>query len=137
MERLTETLIESLHPKEKAYKVADGGGMYIYVSPSGSKSWRIDYRYERKAKTFTLGLYPIISLTEARKGLLELKKKIKQGIDPSEEKKHIAIERHINKTIEIKKIEIDETIIKVENLVNKMQSLIAEIKELSERGNIC
>lgn len=134
---LTETVIENLHPKEKPYKKADGMGLYIYVSQSGSKSWRIDYRYHGKAKTFTLGQYPIISITEARNAVIELKQKLIQGIDPSEEKKHTTLEKHINKTIEVKKIELDDTIIKVENLVNKMQSLVTEIRELSQRGNVC
>lgn len=84
---LTEKEIKSLKAKEKPYKVTDSGGLYIYVLTSGSKSWRIKYRYEGKEKTHTIGLYPAFSLAEARKALADLKLNLKQGLDPSAEKK--------------------------------------------------
>lgn len=86
---LSDTAIKALKPQEKPYKKSDSGGLYIYVLTSGSKSWRIGYRFEGKYKTIILGMYPVISLVEARKMLLDLKTKLKQGIDPSIEKKVI------------------------------------------------
>jgi integrase len=64
---LTIKKIESLKPKEKAYKVSDGGGLYLYVSTAGSKVWRTDYNIDGKYKTHTYAKYPDVGLMEARK----------------------------------------------------------------------
>lgn len=79
---LTDIKIKSLKPKDKAYKVFDGNGLYIYISPNGSKKWRIKYRFDGKENIFSLGEYPLILLREARGKLLELKEKIIRGEDP-------------------------------------------------------
>ena len=51
---------------KKARKLTDGQGMYLFISPTGTKTWRVDYRYEGKRKTATLGTYPKVSLASAR-----------------------------------------------------------------------
>jgi integrase len=84
---LIDTQIKSLKPKEKAYKVADGGGLYLLVTPSGSKLWRLDYRFAGKRRTLALGQYPYISLSEARQKREEVKHDLFHGIDPSLKKK--------------------------------------------------
>lgn len=84
---LTDIKIKSLKPKEKPYKVFDGGGLYIYVSAAGSKTFRIKYTFNKKENIYTVGEYPQVSLRDARFRLLEIKELISQGIDPAVEKK--------------------------------------------------
>ena len=86
---LTDIKIKSLKPKEKPYKVFDGGGLYIYVSCAGSKTFRIKYTFNKKENIYTVGEYPQVSLRDARFRLLEIKELILQGIDPAVEKKKI------------------------------------------------
>lgn len=84
---LTDIKIKSLKPKEKPYKVFDGGGLYIYVSCAGSKTFRIKYTFNKKENIYTVGEYPQVSLRDARFRLLEIKELISQGIDPAVEKR--------------------------------------------------
>lgn len=89
---LTDLTCRIAKPKEKAYKIRDGKGLYLFISPVGGKSWRYDYKIKRpddsyKNGTFVFGAYPAISLADARKNHLEVKKLIAQGIDPNVDKK--------------------------------------------------
>ncbi|CAE6837421.1 tyrosine-type recombinase/integrase [Paraburkholderia aspalathi] len=84
---LTDTAVRNLKPSEKPYKLADGGGMYLHVLPSGAKYWRLAYRLYGKQKIFAIGVYPQVSLAEARQIRDEAKKLVKQGIDPVVERK--------------------------------------------------
>ena len=63
---LTATEVKQAKPREKPYKPADGGGLYLLVNPKGARYWRYKYRYGCKEKTLALGVYPEISLKEAR-----------------------------------------------------------------------
>ncbi len=63
-------------------KKSDGGGMYLLVKASG-KYWRMDYRFADKRKTLALGVYPAVSLDQARKLTLAAREELAQGIDPS------------------------------------------------------
>lgn len=63
---LTEALIEAAAPNARAYKLADSKGLYLFVTPAGSKSWRMKYRFERKERCLTFGLYPSVGLASAR-----------------------------------------------------------------------
>lgn len=85
--KLTNTAITSAKPKEKPYKLADGGGMYLEVAPSGGKLWRLKYRFGGKEKLLSLGKYPQTTLAEARAKREELKKILASGTDPSEHRK--------------------------------------------------
>ncbi|MEL7629146.1 integrase arm-type DNA-binding domain-containing protein [Pectobacterium aroidearum] len=84
--KLTARQINAAKPKEKSYKLADGGGMYLEVLPNGTKSWRMKYRVGGKEKRVVFGLYPTITLAEARSKRDEAKKLLANGGDPSEEK---------------------------------------------------
>ena len=64
--KLTSKAIENLASKDKGYKVSDGESLYLWITPSGGKIWRIDYRFQGKSKTAVLGSYPEISLKQAR-----------------------------------------------------------------------
>ena len=80
---LTATTIKTCKPKDKAYKLTDGGGLYLLVSPSGGKWWRFDYRCQSKRKTLSMGVYPAISLKDARDRRDEAKKQLANGMDPA------------------------------------------------------
>jgi len=79
---LTETKVKSAKSKDQAYKLADEKGMYVFVTPSGGKLWRLDYRFEGKRKTLALGGYPDVSLGQARDKRDEARKSLAAGIDP-------------------------------------------------------
>ena len=79
---LTATTIKTCKPKDKAYKLTDGGGLYLLVSPRGGKWWRFDYRFQSKRKTLSMGVYPAVSLKDARDRRDEAKKQLANGIDP-------------------------------------------------------
>lgn len=63
---LTDVKVWSAKPEDKAYKLTDGEGMHLMVHPNGSKYWRLQYRFDGKQKTLALGVYPEITLSEAR-----------------------------------------------------------------------
>ncbi|MCD8554129.1 tyrosine-type recombinase/integrase [Seleniivibrio sp.] len=83
----TDTAIRTAKAKDKGYKIQDEKSMYIYVSEAGGKTFRLDYRYANKRKTYVIGSYPEISLKEAREKRDEARKLISEGIDPNELKK--------------------------------------------------
>jgi len=64
---LTAKAVDAAKPREKGYKLTDGHGLYLYVTPAGSKSWRANYSLCGKQKTRTYGLWPEMSLADARK----------------------------------------------------------------------
>jgi len=80
---LTDLKIRRSKPAEKAYKVADSGGLYIEVRPTGSKLWRYRYRIAGKENVFAIGEYPDLSLADARAKRDEAKALVKQGFHPS------------------------------------------------------
>jgi integrase len=81
---LTDVEIRKSAPREKKYRLADGGGMYLEVQPSGSRYWRLKYRFAGKEKLLALGVYPTVTLKEAREKREAAKKKLSNGIDPGE-----------------------------------------------------
>lgn len=70
---LTDVQIKQLQPKEKPYKAFDGGRLYIEVFPDGAKRWRYKYRFGGKERRLALGVYPEVSLKEARNRHAEAK----------------------------------------------------------------
>ena len=82
---LTAVKIKNAKPKKKQYKIQDADGLYLLVTPAGGKYWRFDYRYDRKRKTLALGIYPEITLLDARSRLLEARKALMQDIDPGQQ----------------------------------------------------
>lgn len=71
----------------KSYKVTDEKGLYIEVKPTGSKLWRFKYRFGGKEKLLSVGIYPDVSLKQARERRDDLRKKVADGIDPSDIRK--------------------------------------------------
>jgi integrase len=80
---LTVTEIRLAKPQEKPRKLSDGGGLYLLVNPNGSLWWRFKYRFEGREKLLSLGVYPHVSLQQARARRDEAKKGIANGVDPS------------------------------------------------------
>ena len=80
---LTENVIQKAEPADKQYKLTDGEGMYILVSKKGGKWWRLDYRFNGKRKTLSLGTYPKTKLKKARELRGDARKLISNGVDPS------------------------------------------------------
>lgn len=84
---LSDIAIRKSQPTEKQYKLTDGEGLYLLVTPSGGKYWRYDYRFDGKRKTYAIGTYPDVPLKLARERKLDARKLVADGIDPNEMKK--------------------------------------------------
>lgn len=80
---LTELAVKKTKAADKPQKLADGGGMYLLIQTSGSKCWRMDYRFAGKRKTLAIGVYPGVSLSEARERREHARKLLANGADPS------------------------------------------------------
>ena len=80
---LTDRRIRQAAPVAKPLKLADGGGMYLLLNPDGSRYWRLDYRFDGKRKTLALGVYPEVTLGEARKRRSAAKALLAEGRDPA------------------------------------------------------
>ena len=79
--------IQAAKPREKAYKLADGGGLYLLIQPSGSKLWRLKYRNHGIERLLSFGPYPDLSLSDARAKRDEAKRLLAEGTDPAVRKK--------------------------------------------------
>jgi integrase len=84
---LTDLRIQAIKPIDRPQKIVDGEGMYLYVSPSGTKSWRMDYAFAGKRFTYTLGKYPFLTLAAARIRRTEIKQMLQDGVNPAADKK--------------------------------------------------
>lgn len=84
---LTDIAIRNAKPSGKQQKLFDGGGMFLLVTPAGGKRWVLKYRFAGKEKSLALGIYPAVTLVEARKRRDEAREKLAAGIDPGETKK--------------------------------------------------
>lgn len=84
---LTDLKIRSLKPAAKPYKAADGGGLYIQVTPTGSKLWRMRYRFDGKQQLLSFGAYPDVGLARARERRQEARSLLAEGVNPSAKKK--------------------------------------------------
>jgi len=102
--KLTDTKIRGLSPSEKTYRVSDGAGLVLRVTPVGRKSWEFRYRFAGKEKSLSLGGFPARSLREARLQRMECEALLLEGEDPSalrkREKLH-TVYRHRNSFLEV------------------------------------
>ncbi len=83
---LTDSKVKNAKSLEKEYKLTDSFGMHLLVHPNGSKYWRLSYRFEKKQRLLALGVYPAVSLANARQRRDDAKKLLAAGIDPSAKK---------------------------------------------------
>jgi integrase len=84
---LTNLKIKQAIPQDKAHKLSDDKGLYLYITPKAQKYWRMDYRFGGKRKTLALGVYPETTLADARRKCEEARKLIKNDVDPSDVKR--------------------------------------------------
>ena len=84
---LTDTALRRLKPAAKPFKLADGAGLYMLVKTTGTKAWRLDYRFAGKRRTLSFGTYPAVGLADARARREAAKRLLAQGQDPSVEKR--------------------------------------------------
>ncbi|MFG1229549.1 tyrosine-type recombinase/integrase [Xanthobacter wiegelii] len=80
---LTDLALRNAKPKDKPYKLFDGGGLHLLVNPNGSRIWRLAYRFAGKPKQLSFGPYPTVPLVEARQKREESKRQLLAGEDPS------------------------------------------------------
>lgn len=85
--KLVAITIKQAKPLDKDYKLSDGKGLHLLVKKNGGKYWRQAYRFAGKQKTLALGVYPKVSLAEARERSTEAHKQLRNGIDPNEAKR--------------------------------------------------
>lgn len=83
-------------PTKRITTLSDGYGLFLEIHPNKSKYWRFKYRYNNKQKSLALGVYPEISLAEARENREKAKKLIRNGIDPSQVKKEQKLQSQFN-----------------------------------------
>jgi integrase len=84
---LSDLAIKKAKPAPKPYKLADSGGLFLLVTPTGGKLWRLKYRHFSGEKTLSIGAYPTVTLAEARQSRDNAKKELSSGLDPSEIKR--------------------------------------------------
>lgn len=97
---LTDIKVRTAKPTDKQYKLTDGNGMHLLVHPNGSRYWRLQYRYGGKQKMLALGVYPDVSLADARARRDDARKLLANGIDPGDKKKNDKIEQEEARTFE-------------------------------------
>lgn len=83
---LTDTAIKNAKPKDKPYKLSDGGGLYLYVSTTGAKLWRYKYRIAGKEGIFSIGVYPETSLAKAREEHLKARELVNLSTHPTHDR---------------------------------------------------
>ncbi len=84
---LTDTQLRALVPRDRAYKKFDGRGLYIEVAPTGSKLWRLKFRFNGREKRLALGAYPAVKLADARRRCDGARLQLDKGVDPCLERK--------------------------------------------------
>src|SRR5262249_48598316 len=84
---LTDMTIRRAKGRGAPYKLTDGAGLYALIRPDGARYWRMDYRWQGKRRTLALGVYPSVSLSEAREKRDQAKKQLASGKDPAAQRK--------------------------------------------------
>ena len=84
---LTDAAVKTAKPRDKDYKLSDSGGLYLFVTRAGHRSWRLKYRFGGKEKRLVFGSYPEIKLAEARRMRDDAKRLLREGRDPAYERR--------------------------------------------------
>ena len=87
MSKLSALQVKNAKPKEKVYKLRNGYGMHLPVSPTGTKSWLYRFEIDSKEYLIILGSYPKMSLEQVRKARADAREKVKEGRNPGQERK--------------------------------------------------
>lgn len=94
--KLSATAVKTAKPKDKTIRMADGGGLYLEIRPTGSRYWRLKYRHAGKEKLLAIGTYPDVTLADARKARDKAKEQLAEGVDPSMAKR---LERQLGQQV--------------------------------------
>ncbi len=92
---LTDTAVRNAKPRDREYKVTDGGGLYLLVTPAGGRLWRVKYRADGIERKLSLGKYPDVSLSDARKARDAARASASAGADPAAAKRRDRIARKL------------------------------------------
>ena len=84
---LTAAWVKSARPKDKPYKLSDRDGLYLLIKPTGTRYWRMNYRFNGQQRTISFGRWPEITLAEAREMLVGARRSLAKDIDPIEQAK--------------------------------------------------
>lgn len=95
---LSDAKVRNAKPRLKPYKIADGEGLFLLITTSGSKYWRMKYFFDGKEKALALGVYPEISLADARERRAHARKVLAAGNDPGEVKKEAKRQDNVKQT---------------------------------------
>ena len=79
--KLSDTFVKTRKGNGKVQKIADGDGLFLYITPDGKKSWRFAYRFMGRQKLLVIGAYPVIGLKEARDKRIEARRLLSENID--------------------------------------------------------
>ncbi len=96
--KLQDAEILASQPKAKPYKLSEGGGLYLLVSPNGAKYWQMKYRFEGKERKYAIGVYPTVSIKAAIIARDRAKEVLRCGIDPVENRKQLKKAKAIRST---------------------------------------
>lgn len=91
--KLSDTKVRQAKPRERAYKLTDGGGLYLLVAPTGSRYWRYNYVFASKERTLAIGTYPEISLAKAREAHMAARAVHANGRNPVEDRREQRVVR--------------------------------------------
>lgn len=105
--KLTNIKCQKTKATNKVQKLFDGKGLFLEIRPNGSKYWRMKYRFLGKEKLLALGVYPEISLNDAREKCLQARKNLDSNIDPSQAKKRATVEAKVNADNTFKSIALE------------------------------
>ena len=83
---LSDTRVRAAKPRDRAYKLYDERGLFLFVTPTGGRLWRLKYRLRDREKLISLGAYPDVGLKRAREKRDEARKLLADGVDPSSER---------------------------------------------------
>lgn len=102
---LTELQVKNIKPTDKQQKFSDSGGLQLLVHPNGSKYWRLAYRFDGKQKVMALGIYPAVTLADARKDRFEAKELLADGKDP-----HEVMSKKAKKAVKVQAQEVQQIV---------------------------
>lgn len=101
---LSSIAVAKAKPREKQYKLSDGRGLYLLVTPQGGRYWRLNYRFDGKSRTMALGVFPDVGLAEARAKRDNARAVLADGIDPTVKRKEVAVQLAFDATTSFKAV---------------------------------
>jgi hypothetical protein len=102
--QLTDLKLRNLETREKPYKVADGNGLFVLVSPSRLRAWRWKYRFAGKEKVLPLGKYPDVTLADARRLRDEARKQVLADVDPAGQRREAKLALQVAQLTSFEKV---------------------------------